>query len=294
VGAFTHDTSTDRVLVLRDGRALGYSVFGDRSGTPVLNCHGGLLCRFDVEPCARDVAAVGAWVISPDRPGVGRSDRAPGRRTVDWVADARELLDSLGVDRFAVMGWSLGGQYAAAVAATLGDRVTRTAIIAGCLPLDNADTFSELNRLDQRLARLSQHHARSARATFAALSWFGRHAPQRFGKFEARRANGADRALMTEHAEWLGRATGEGCRQPAGMVDEYRAFVGPWGFTLADVAVPVHVYQGSEDELVRPAWAERIADAIGGARATVFDDEGHMIALSRRAEVVRDLVAPSA
>jgi len=292
VGGFGHDTSTDRVLALRDGRTLGYSEFGDPGGAPVLNCHGGLLCRFDVEPCATELGALGARVISPDRPGVGTSDRKPGRATVDWADDARELLDALGLDRVAVMGWSLGGQYAAAVAAQLGDRVTRTAIIAGCPPLDDDTTFAELNRLDQRLARMSQRHAAVARTTFGAMSWFGRHAPERFGKLEARRSRGADRAVLTENAEWLGRATGEGCRQPAGMVDEYRAFVGPWGFALADVAVPVRVYQGRADDLVPSAWAERIAGSIPGAQVTMYDDEGHLIAISHRAEVVGDLIAP--
>jgi pimeloyl-ACP methyl ester carboxylesterase len=291
VGGFTHDTSTDRVLELRDGRTLGYSVFGAPDGAPVLNCHGGLLCRFDVEPCAGELAGLGARVISPDRPGVGTSSRKPGRTTVDWADDARELLDALGVDRVAVMGWSLGGQYAAAVAAKLGDRVTRAAIVAGCPPLDDDATFAELNRLDQRLARMSQRHAAVARAVFATMSWFGRHAPERFGKLEARRSSGTDRAVLTEHAEWLGRATGEGCRQHAGMVDEYRAFVGPWGFSLADVAVPVHVYQGTEDELVPRAWADRIASAITGASATTYEGEGHLIAISHRADVVRDLLA---
>ena len=96
VGGFGHDTSTDRVLELRDGRTLGYSEFGDPGGAPVLNCHGGLVCRFDVEPCARRARGLGARVISPDRPGVGSSDRKPGRATVDWADDARELLDALG------------------------------------------------------------------------------------------------------------------------------------------------------------------------------------------------------
>jgi pimeloyl-ACP methyl ester carboxylesterase len=292
MGGFVHDSSTDHALELSDGRTLGYSEFGDPGGTPVLNCHGGLLCRFDVEPCATQLAGIGARVISPDRPGVGTSDRKSGRATGDWADDARELLDALGVERVAVMGWSLGGQYAAAVAAKLGDRVTRAAIIAGCPPLDDDATFEELNRLDRRLARMSQRAAPAARATFAAMSWFGRHHPERFGKLEARRSREADRVVLTENAEWLGRATGEGCRQPAGMVDEYRAFVGPWGFALADVAVPVRVYQGRSDDLVPSVWAERIAGAIPGAQVTTYDDEGHLIALSHRAEVVTDLVAP--
>ncbi len=157
--SFEHDRKTDRELRLADGRTMTWAEFGAPDGVPVLSCHGGLLCRFDVEPCAAEFAAAGLRVVSPDRPGVGGSDRKPGRSTRDWVDDARELLDALEIERCAVMGWSLGGRSAAAVAAGLGDRVTRAAIVAGCPPLDDHARFAQLNRLDRTLAKLSKRAA---------------------------------------------------------------------------------------------------------------------------------------
>jgi pimeloyl-ACP methyl ester carboxylesterase len=287
--SFRHDEAVDHVLQLRDGRRMGYSTYGDPDGFPILNCHGGLMCRFDVEPCAGDFRALGVAVVSPDRPGVGLSDRSPGHSTVDWTDDARELLDALGVERCAVMGWSLGGQYAAAVAARLGDRVTAAAIIAGCPPLDDAATFEQLNQLDRRLARLSQRARPAARAAFKASAALGRRAPAWLGRFEAKHAAAADAAVMREHDEWLGRAIAEGGKSSEGMVDEYRAFAGPWGFRLDEIRVPLRVYQGTADTLVPSRWAEQIRDAVPGAQLTMYDGEGHMIALTHRADVVRDL-----
>ena len=54
-------------------------------------------------------------MISPDRPGIGLSDPKPGRTVLDWAADVSELAEHLGLQRFSVMGWSMGGPYAAAV-----------------------------------------------------------------------------------------------------------------------------------------------------------------------------------
>src|SRR5262245_19407436 len=105
-GEFRHDPATDRELRLADGRRMAYCELGAPDGVPVLSCHGGLLCRFDVEPCAADFATAGIRVLSPDRPGVGGSDRAPGHSTADWVDDVRQLLDALGIERVAVTGWS--------------------------------------------------------------------------------------------------------------------------------------------------------------------------------------------
>jgi pimeloyl-ACP methyl ester carboxylesterase len=288
--AFRHDDATDHELRLADGRRLVWSEFGAPDGTPVLSCHGGLLCRFDVEPCADDFAAAGLRVISPDRPGVGRSDRAPGHSTADWIDDARQLLDSLGLDRVAVTGWSLGGQYAAAVAARLPDRVNGLALIAACPPLDDPDRFGELNAMDRRLARWSRHAAPLARFAFTMTARLGRRSPVRLARFESKHSPASDAAVIDAHGAWLGLAMGEGARNGAGMVDEYRAFVGPWGFTLDQITVPTTVHQGTADTLVPPKWADELVARIAGATLTTYEGEGHMIGISRRAAIVRDLV----
>ena len=51
------------------------------------------------------------------------------------------------------------------------------------------------------------------------------------------------------------------------MVDEYRAFVGPWGFTLDEIAVPTRVHQGTADTLVPPKWADELVAGIPTRRS---------------------------
>ena len=38
----------DHSLTLPDGRTLGYAIYGDPVGLPVVNCHGGLVSAHDV------------------------------------------------------------------------------------------------------------------------------------------------------------------------------------------------------------------------------------------------------
>jgi pimeloyl-ACP methyl ester carboxylesterase len=90
--------------------------------------------------------------------------------------------------------------------------------------------------------------------------------------------------------DWLGEVTGEGSRHGGGMVDEYRAFVAPWGFAPDEVVAPARIYQGTVDSLVPPSWARELAAMIPDATVSEFDGEGHMIAVSRRAEIVRALL----
>jgi pimeloyl-ACP methyl ester carboxylesterase len=260
-----------RELALSDGRKLAYDVYGAPDGFPVLNCHGGLVCRLDVETAADAARGLGICILSPDRPGVGGSDRKPGHSTLDWTDDVAELLAVLGVDRFGCMGWSMGGQYCAAVAYRFPERVTKAALIAGCPPLDVPERFKELNRMDRRLAKLSLRAPALARTVFVALRTGHR---------------------VIERYEGLPpRAIAEGLRDSSGVVDEYRAFVAPWGFGPEDIRVPVDVWQGTADRLVPGSWANELVRRIPHGRLRLVADEGHMIAVTRRADVLRELIA---
>ena len=286
----THAAAVDHIIQLADGRRLGYAVYGDRDGLPVLNCHGGLLCRMDISGAAQEASRLGLCLISPDRPGVGLSDRSPGHDTADWAEDVRELLDQLAIDRVAVVGWSLGGQYALAVAARLRERVTRTAVIAGCVPLDDPVAFSQLSQVDRRLAKLSRRAAPLARPLFATMGAVSRRRPSLQARLSAREACPADQAIFRSEANLLARVTAEGLHDTRGAVDEYRAMVAPWGFAPEEVAGPVDLWQGGLDTFVPAEWAVELKRRIPQATLHRLPDEGHLIALTHQAEVLSTLL----
>jgi pimeloyl-ACP methyl ester carboxylesterase len=74
--------------------------------------------------------------VAVDGPGIGGSDPQPGRRVLDWPSDVAELADSLGIERFAVLGFSFGGPYARACAHALARRVTRAGLVSCLGPID--------------------------------------------------------------------------------------------------------------------------------------------------------------
>lgn len=274
---------------LRDGRTLAYEEFGDPTGFPVLNCHGGLLCRLDVEPVAEVAAELGVRIVSPDRPGVGRSDRRPGASTGDWADDAEQLLDSRGIERCAVMGWSAGGQYALGVAAKLGARVTHTAVIAGCVPLDERARRKELSKLDRRFVLLSTRMPWLARSVFAAIGRSAARHPERATKRSVAGLPDGERAAVLATGDWVGRTMAEALHDPRGQVDDYRAFVAPWGFAPEDVSGPVTLWQGDRDRLVPAQWAATLAARLPVAELVTCPGEDHFTGLTRRPEVLRTL-----
>jgi pimeloyl-ACP methyl ester carboxylesterase len=234
---------------------------------------------------------VGARIVSPARAGVGSSDRHPGSNAADFAADAEELLDALGVDRCGVMGWSAGGQHALGVAARLGDRVTHTAVIAGCVPLDDTERRAELSKLDRRLVMLSTRAPWVAARVFATVGRSAAHHPDRVTKRSVDGLPDAERAAVLATGDWMGRTMAEAMRDPRGQVDDYRTFVAPWGFAPEDVAGPVTLWQGDRDRLVPAAWAAMLAARLPDASVVDCPGEDHFIGLTRRSEVLRTLVA---
>jgi pimeloyl-ACP methyl ester carboxylesterase len=290
MGQLRHHEATDHVLTLADGRRIGYAQFGDPDGEVIVNCHGGLVSRNDVAPGDADARQLGVCVISPDRPGVGLSDRSPGHGMLDWVrGDLTELLDRLGVDRFAVMGWSAGGQYALATAFGAAERVTRAAVIAGCLPLDDPGVFDQLDSLDRRLVRWSTRRPVLARAYFRASGALARHQPARLIKISASQLEGRDPGLLRQLGTWFPQVMAEGVTDRRGAVDDYRAYAAPWGFRPEDVALPVDLYQGTDDALVPESWAHELHRRLPDATITVIEGGGHLIAVSHRREVMARL-----
>jgi pimeloyl-ACP methyl ester carboxylesterase len=83
----------------RDGRALTFRDWGDRSGRPVFYLHGAHGSRLLRGPDF-DNTRLGVRLITYERPGYGRSERQPGRAVVDAVPDILDIADHLAVASF--------------------------------------------------------------------------------------------------------------------------------------------------------------------------------------------------
>ncbi len=276
-------------IQLDDRRALAYREYGDPDGHAVVNCHGGLLCGLDVAPFDETARELGLRIVSPDRPGLGRSDPAPGRSTADWARDVGQLIDALGIERCAMFGWSMGGQYALACAALLGERVTRTTVVAGCPPLD-ARTFAQLNPIDRWLTRLAQDHPRVATGTFRMIGSAARHAPRVWTGAATRGAPDEERsAIRGLRDSGIAAAAARALERGSGMTEEYRALARPWGFSPEDVLGTVELWQGDRDDLVPPPWAAELAVRIPDCHLHTVEGAGHFLGYTRTTEVLADL-----
>jgi pimeloyl-ACP methyl ester carboxylesterase len=282
-----------RIIELSDGRGLAYAEYGDPHGSPVLSCHGGLSSRLDAAPADEAAKQLGIRLISPDRPGIGLSNHLPGRTLLDWPKDVAELADALDLDRFAVMGWSLGGAFAAVTAARLPERTTKVALLSSAIPLDAFGSTRGLTTDDRVLLFLTHHAPRIASAVMrftiadASDTRLYREVLRGFPK--------VDRQVLKEQPDPRQAVAfiKEGMRQGTeGSLQDYRIFGAPWGFELEEIEAPVHIWEGTDDHTGPPEYREFLKRHISHATITLVPHEGHLSLLPHHAaEILGDLVS---
>lgn len=271
-------------MVLPDGRTLCFAEWGDPAGFPVLALHGTPGGRLDRHPDESTFAEAGARVITYDRPGYGRSDRLPGRRIVDCVADVAALVDHLGIDRFAVTGGSGGGPHSLAVAARLPDRVVRARCAVGVAPygLPDLDFFDGMDPLNvTEFGWALEGEDRLAHELDRELREMGERVAEDPSKVigDDWSLDEADRAVLgrSDMAEMIRESTEDTVRGGVwGWVDDSLAFTRPWGFDVSEVSVPVEVRYGSRDVLVPAAHGAWLGRNVPGATVVVEESAGHM------------------
>jgi len=215
-------------------------------GRPVLVLHGGG-GPLSVAQFAQALSA-DARVIAPVHPGFAGTPRPDAFASIEQLADTyAALLERLELAEVLVVGFSIGGWIANALALRAGARLRGLVLVDGAgIVVDGhpcADVFA---------------------LTPPQLSALSCHDPARFG-IDPAALTDAQKTAMAANMRTLavyGRARDMG--DPA-----LRA-------RLADVRVPVLVVWGESDRVVTPAYGRAVADAFPDARFELLAQCGHM------------------
>ena len=279
----------ERTVTLPDGRILGYAEWGDPGGRPVLYFHGTPASRLD-PVCFPDAPEqAGVRLISLDRPGMGLSSFQRRRTIAAWPDDVAALADTLGLERFGVVGWSGGGPYVLACAAALADRLTGAVSVAGVGRFDSPGSLEGMNPSERKLTRLCQTAPPLARVALGILFRVSRAKPdQAFKGFYNEVSESDQRVLdaLPVQAKRMGWFVEAGRHGAKGAVQDYRA-LGDWGFALERAEMPVTLWQGDADQLVPMRHAEELAAAAPGATLRRCPGEGHLVMVSHATEILR-------
>lgn len=283
------------ILELADGRRLAYDDVGDPAGFPLIYLHGCPDCRLSRHPDDSIAAWAGVRLIAIDRPGYGSSDGDAASTEATQADDVITLADALGIDRFAVLGWSSGGPGALAVGALHPSRVSAVGVAAGQVPMvADADVFDAIDpvitmRTDVMSTMTADEFASMASPLVSPLD-----APLDL-HMEAV-VEGMDAAYLADLAsvEGLHEQLALGSLAAvehglAGVERDMRAMVSAWPFEFESIAAPVTLWYGTEDHRFKPPAGQWMADRIPDARLEIIEGASHLLPLVHWSTLLEEL-----
>jgi pimeloyl-ACP methyl ester carboxylesterase len=280
---------SDRLMGALDERAtMVYTTRGDvqvareGQGPPVLVVHGGQGFDIGLAWC-RNLLDGGCEVLAPSRPGYLRTPLESGRTPQDQADLYAAMLDTLDIERVAVLGFSSGGPAAVHFAARHPDRTTAlfldTAIL---LPFE--PPISALRRA-----------ALKSRFVVWLTYQVGMRWPAVMTRFVVGGvSDGLNKEQKKTEVDWI-------TSDPARLrnLQEQSASIAPMqhrklGWTndqtnernlaplpFADVTAPTLIALGTNDAIIPREHATNAAANIAGAELILVEEGHHMLSLSR-------------
>ncbi len=273
--------------ILSDGRTLAYSEYGDPNGDPVFHAHGVPSSRFEGSLLHESALKNGFRVISTDRPGIGQSTYLPNRKFLDYPKDIASLADALLLPKFGVMGGSGGGAHTAVCAYAIPERLTFN--ITMC-PFTNFAEFpspeSKLGGAEAFTWKMTQISPKLVFMMCGLMAATVRGLGKRYEKWAATAANqtpGPDGEVARANPEkmaMMGKVTAEAFAQGGrGVAIDTMIQYSDWGFRLAELQGKIHLFHGTEDNLVPFEFGQFIADQAANCEFHALHGQGHFISI---------------
>lgn len=283
--------------VLRPGeRRVAWASWGDPAGRPLMLVHGTPGSRLDRDPESGHYEHLRAHVVTFDRPGYGRSTAQRDRTILSVADDAIAIADELGWSTFAVLGVSGGGPHALAIGARAPERVASLGLAVGVPPADLIDP-GDLIEMNRESFRRAQEGRDAFEAFLAGPAAYLAADPGSALDSMMADAPEVDRELLSTPAirSMVVESLAEGfANGPTGWFDDAWCLSNPWGFSLSDVRVPVHMWYGELDRNVPLKAVEKMASELDVSSFELIPGGGHLSWLAQAESVLETLLSPLA
>ncbi len=282
-------------IAVGDDRQIGFAEFGDPQGRAIFWLHGTPGARRQIPMEARVYAEERQIrLIGVDRPGIGSSTPFQYDTIFAFAEDLRTIANTLGIDKFEVIGLSGGGPYALACAAAMPDRVVAAGVLGGVAPVRGADGIdggvSTLITVAAPIVELFGAPLRLAASTLIRLI---RPVAEPALYAYARISPEADRQLLVRpefRAMFLDDLLNGSRKQLAAPFADVVVFARDWGFRLDEVKVPVRWWHGDRDHIVPFEHGQHVVSRLPDAQLTHLPGESHLAGLGRAEEILGSMV----
>lgn len=286
-----------RLVPLPDGRTLAVDDIGDPEGVPVVYLHGTPDSRLARHPDDTIAARAGIRLLAVDRPGAGDSSPHAQASLRDLGADLAVVLDTLHVERAALLGWSAGGLFALACAAVLGPRVAAVSLVGTVPPVEaytDPDLVGSLGPARRHFVEMAgEVPPRELAAELAPYL-----VPQPIDAVlaldhvleSAGELGRAELAAVPGAADQLARALVASVSGGLGGVEHDLVLQLEPGLDLSAIEAPVRTLHGSEDPASPPRVGAWLAARLPRAVVEVAPGAGHHVLFPRWQPILEAVV----
>ena len=224
----------------------------------------------------RNADANGFRIIEIVRPGYG-SSTAISDRSLNTVSQINlDIADALGIENFAIFGGSGGGPHALASGHLAGNRCIAQLIIAGIAPMDDPNFdftagMSEEIREKRLLALTSMKDFEAALSEEATKmsSYDFDQTKEKLG-VDPENPISDERILSIQAIRQYSFIQGA-----RGWIDDERAFLKPWGFSLEEISTPVQLWVGTKDVNVPQSHSHYLNGIIPNSELHIVEGKNH-------------------
>jgi pimeloyl-ACP methyl ester carboxylesterase len=282
-------------IAVGDDRQIGFAEFGDPQGRAIFWLHGTPGARRQIPMEARVYAEQRQIrLIGVDRPGIGSSTPYQYDTVFAFAEDLRTIADTLGIERFEVIGLSGGGPYTLACAAAMPDRVVAAGVLGGVAPVRGVDAISGgISTLISAVAPVVQIAGAPLRLAASTLIRLIRPVAEPALYAYASISPEADRQLLVRpefKAMFLDDLLNGSRKQLAAPFADVVVFARDWGFRLDEVKVPVRWWHGDADHIVSFDHGQHVVSRLPDAQLTHLPGESHLAGLGRAEEILDSMV----
>ncbi|MBH8559939.1 alpha/beta fold hydrolase [Hymenobacter negativus] len=282
---------TPLTVLLPDGRVLGLARYGSPAHRAVVFHHGFGSSGLELPADAALLARLQLQILAPDRPGVGQSSVYRPLTFPSFADDVVAMLEALEISGpVGVMGWSVGGVHALALAARHPARVVALSLLSTCLPLGEGASYLHLSPYWKGLRWGQLAFPWLNRTTFHWLSQQWAQAPDRTIDWFILGMRPAEARVTARFRALLRDAAVAGfANHGRGVYDDAQAWCRPPGFRIEDVRCPVCLWHGQADGVWAPGNIPYLAGRLGGAPLHLLPGQGHMLYLENWAAILEEM-----
>lgn len=274
-----------------EGRQIGYAEYGSPKGQAVFFMHSWAGSRLQVPYDKNVLIENNIRLIAIERPGMGLSEVRADSNLDNWPFTLVKIADHLKIEKFSIVGYSLGSIYAIACAKKLPERITQLYLVSPFAPLRTLGDLAGMLPSGQFLLGIAMRLPNLSQLLVKLWMMKMRRNPELYldsvrPYLAAKDAKVMLTPWMREHyVHSFVEAIHQG---DTGLLQELNVMASNWE-NILPITQEVTIWHGEDDSHIPLALSKKLSSMLPKSRIISVADSGHYLLYHHWAAIVNEV-----